>query len=177
VTTGYTVTLVDDSAATSGDAAGASFVLIASSISSYTLGNTFAGVSQPVWVAKPWSLDDMGMTGTAPGTDYGITRSAFITVAEPGHPLAALLDGDVTVTPSARTMSFGVPAGDGLTVLTANGLPSTFVYAAGGQLADGSVAAGCRLHAPAFTTAVLVWTAEAWSLFDAAAAYAAGGCG
>lgn len=174
---GYGVTLVDDATATGADAVSAAFVFVASSVSSHAVGDAFAEVSQPVWVAKPWSLDDMGMTGTSPGTDYGTTRSASVSVADPAHPLAAGMTGEVAVTSSARTMSFGVPAGGAVTVLTANGLPSTFVYAGGADLADGSVAAGCRLHSPAFTTAVLAWTPQAWALFDAAAAYAAGGCG
>ena len=173
---GYEVRLLDDGLATPADADGAAFVFIASSIHSYTLGNTFTDVAVPVWVAKPWLLDDMDMTGTAGGTDYGTVLSATVTIVDDGHPLAAGLSGEVTVNSGGRTMSFGVPGGDAAIVSTAAGSPSTFVYDAGGTLADGSVAAGCRVHSSVFNTAVLGWTADAWSLFDASAAYAANGC-
>ncbi|MCP3975163.1 MAG: sulfatase-like hydrolase/transferase, partial [bacterium] len=173
---GYSVQLLDDGLATPADANGASFVFIASSIHSYTLGDTFADVAAPVWVAKPWLLDDMDMTGPAGGIDYGTVRSSTITIVDSGHPLSAGLNGDVAVNAGGRTMSFGVPGGSGEIVSTAAGSSSTFVYQLGGTLADGSTAAGCRVHSSVFNTAVLGWTADAWALFDAAAAYAAGGC-
>ncbi|MCP3997623.1 MAG: hypothetical protein GY722_21570 [bacterium] len=174
---GYNVQLLDDGVATAADANGAAFVFVASSIHSYTLGDTFADVAGPVWVAKPWLLDDMNMTGPAGGIDYGTVRSSTITIVDSGHPLSAGLNGDVAVNAGGRTMSFGVPGGSGLIVSTAAGSPSTMVYESGGVLADGSTAPGCRIHASVFNTAVLGWTADAWSLFDAAAGYAASNCG
>lgn len=177
VAAGYAVNTVDDSAVTAGDAAGAAFVYISSSVNSGAVGSKFVSAPQPVWVAKPWLLDNMKMTGTAAGPDYGSHKSTTVTVAAAGHPLAAGLAGDVVLTSSSRRMSYGVPGGDGVTVTTANGLPSTFVYQAGDVLSEGSSATGCRLHASAFNTTVLAWNADAWALFDAAASYAAGGCG
>ena len=88
-------------------------------IDSRTLGNTFTDVAVPVWVAKPWLLDDMDMTGTAGGTDYGTVLSATVTIVDDGHPLAAGLSGEVTVNSGGRTMSFGVPGGDAAIVSTA----------------------------------------------------------
>ncbi len=74
-------------------------------------------------------------------------------------------------------MSSGVPGGSGLIVSTAAGSPAPMGDESGGGLADGSTAPGCRSHASVFNTAVLGWTADAWSLFDAAAGYAASNCG
>jgi hypothetical protein len=174
---GYTVVVVDDSAATAADAVGASLVFLASSVDANVVRATFAGVSAPVWVAKPWLLDDMGMTGTAAGTDYGSTTAAVLTILDDTNPMAAGLSGDVVAGTSNKTWSFGVPAGESTVVVTANGLPTSFVYRSGALLADGATPApGCRLHVSAYYTAVLSWNADVWSLFDAAVDYAAGGC-
>jgi hypothetical protein len=173
---GYTVTLVDDNDAVASDALGVSFVYISSSVNSALVGDTFATVATPVWVAKPWSLDDFGMTGTSSGVDFGTTRSAIMTIVDDAHPLAAGFSGDVTVTSSDKTLSWGLPAGGSTVVATSNGFATSFVYESGDQLADGSTAAACRVHLSAFQTAVLSWTTDAWTMFDTAAAYLADGC-
>jgi hypothetical protein len=61
-------------------------------------------------------------------------------------------------------------------VATAAGQPSIFVYRPGELLADGTTAAGCRLAFSIFQNAATVFTVDGWTLFDAAAAYASGGC-
>jgi hypothetical protein len=174
---GYTVDVVDDASASAADAVGASFVLVASSVNANAVGTDFRDVPVPVWVAKPFLFDDMGMTGTSNNTDYGTTKASTITIVDPAHPLAAGLSGDVTVTSGNRSISFGIPGADADVVATVAGAPAIFAYQAGAQLVDGTSAAGCRLHFPIFQTAVLVYTTDAWNLFDGAAAYAANGCG
>jgi hypothetical protein len=173
---GFTVTLVDDHDVTPGATAGASFVLLSSTISSGVVGTTFYDVAEPVWVAKPWTLDDMGMTGPASGVDFGTSPGSIITIDNPAHPLAAGLDGDVTITSSNKTVSWGVPGGDGTVVATLDALPTIFVYDAGALLADGTTAAGCRLAFSLYRSAPTSFTDEAWTLFDAAALHAASGC-
>ena len=173
---GYTVVVVDDNNATAADAVGASFVLIASSVNANLVRDMYAGVPVPVWVAKPWLLDDMGMTGTVPGTDYGSTTASVLAIVDGTHPLAGGFTGNVVAGTSNKTWSFGVPGGESTVVVTANDLPTSFVYQSGALLADGSTAAGCRLHVSAYNTAVLNWNADIWSIFDASVGYAAGGC-
>ena len=173
---GYSVTVVDDNTTTAAEAAGTSFVLMSSTINSNVLGATFRDVAQPVWVAKPWSLDDMLMTGTASGVDYGTLSSATIAITDATHPLAAGRSGTITVTTGSRTMSYGVPGGDGTVVATAGGQPTTFVYAAGDTLVGGTTAAGCRLTSSVFQSAPANFTADGWALFDAAADYAGDNC-
>ena len=168
--------MIDDNDATEADANAASFVYVSSSVNSTVLGSTFASVAVPVWVAKPWSLDDMGMTAPVSGIDYGTTRASFVSIVDDSHPLASGLTGDVTVTPTDKTLSWGLPAAGATVVATANGFATTWVYPAGATLADNSTAAGCRLHASAFQTSVLSWTVDAWSLFDTAVAYATDAC-
>ncbi len=110
---GAVVTLVDDNEATGASATGADLVVVSSTANSNVLGSTFKSVAIPVWVSKPWLLDDMGMTGTSAGTDYGTVSASQVTIVDPAHPLAAGLSGTVTVTPASRLMQFGVPGGDG----------------------------------------------------------------
>ena len=173
---GFVVDVVDDAVVSVGDAVGVSFVFVSSSIHSYTLGSTLKAAGVPVWVAKPWLLDDMGMAGLVGGVDFGSVSSSSVTVVDVGHPLAGGLSGVVEVTGSSQAMSFGVPGGDGVVVTSAAGVASTFVYEGGGLLADGSVAAGCRVHSSVFRSAPEVFTVEGWVLFDAAVNYAANDC-
>ncbi len=173
---GFTVTLVDDNGVTSGVAAGASFVLVSSTANSNQVTDTFNGIAQPLWVAKPWSFDDVNMTGTAANTDFGTTSASTITIVDAGHPLAAGFTGSVQVTASNRTMSWGLPSGDADIIATANGLATTFVYQAGDTLVDGSTAAGCRITYSLFQSAPVTFTSDAWTMFDTTVAYVANGC-
>lgn len=173
---GFEVTLIDDGAVAAADAADASFVLVSSSASSAAVGDTFLGAGSPVWVAKPWLLDDMRMTGTVPNTDFGTVRTTASTIVDPSHPLAAGLTGSVELTDSQQRVSFGVPTDAAAVVAATDGLPTTFVYLPGAALADGSNAAGCRIHASVYQATMLDWTADAWALFDASSDFAAEGC-
>ncbi len=173
---GYAVTLVDDNDATADDATGASFVFVASSINGGVLRDVFYGISEPLWLAKPWLLDDMGMTGSVAGTDYGNTSSAALVIVDDTHPLAAGYSGTVVVSTSSTSVSWGLPNGNAEVVATVSGHPTTFVYHSGDTLADGSTAIGCRVFASALRSSPLRWTSDGWALFDATAEYAAAGC-
>ena len=173
---GFTVSVIDDNGVTAAAAAGSSFVIIASTVSSWAVGSAFRDVAEPVWVAKPWSLDDMALTGPVPDSDYGTVPSDSVFLVDAAHPAAAGLSGTVSITPSPKTMSFGEPGAAATVVSTAAGRPSTFVYEGGTQLADGSVAAGCRIHSSIFKAAPASFTSQGWQLFDAIATYAGGGC-
>ncbi len=63
---GYTVAAVDDNAVQASDADGAAFVMVMSTIDSRVLGSKLRDVPHPVWVAKPYALDDMLMTRAMP---------------------------------------------------------------------------------------------------------------
>jgi hypothetical protein len=173
---GFTVTPVDDNGVTGEAASGASFVLISSTVNSNQVKAVFNGIAQPLWVAKPWSLDDVGMTGTVANTDFGTTSASTITIVDDTHPLAAGFTGSVQVTASNRTMSRGLPSVDADIIATANGLPTTFVYEAGDTLADGSTAAGCRITYSLFRSAPVTFTSDAWTMFDTTVTYVANGC-
>ncbi len=173
---GYTVSIVDDNAVTAADASGAAFVFVSSSVNDATVGTKLRPVPQPVWMAKPYSFDNMLMTGTLANVDYGTISTQTIEITDPSHPLAAGNSGSVSVTPTNKTKSWGVPGSGAEVVATAGGRVTTFVYQAGDQLVGGVTAPGCRLSFPAFQNGPTSFTSAAWAMFDATAAYAASNC-
>lgn len=125
---------------------------------------------------KPWLYDDMRMTGSTANVDYGNVSTATITVTSAGHPLAGGLSGAVGAYGSAQTVAFGVPTSGATTVATVSGRPGIFVYEAGSPMVGGPLAPACRIAFPAGASAPGAFTASGGTLFDAAVAYAVGGC-
>ena len=173
---GYTVSIVDDNAVVASDAIGAAFVFVSSTVGDATLGAKLRDVPQPVWIAKPFSFDNMLMTGSVANVDYGNVSTDSVTITDTTHPLSAGLAGTVLVTPTNKTKSWGLPGPAADVVATAGGKPTTFAYQTGDQLVGGTTAPGCRLTSPAFQGGPTSFTAAAWAMFDAAATYAASNC-
>ena len=175
-TLGYSVGLADDDFIDSTTGSSAQLIMVSSSVSDVTVGATFRDAPVPVWMSKPWLFDDMGMTGPVGDLDYGSVKSSAISVDGAAGPLAGGIDGAVILTDSSMLISFGKPAGDSTVVANVAGLATTFVYEKGSTLADGSQAAGCRLASSTFQDGPANFTADGWTLFDAAAAHALAGC-
>ncbi len=173
---GNTVTIIDDNLAATADANGAKLVLISSSVASNLIGTKFRDVTVPVWMAKPFLLDDMGMTGPTATTDYGNAPATDIVITNPTHPLAAGLSGTVTTTTSAQETSYGTPGPNAITIATANTRPTTFLYPPGTTLANGNPAPACRITHSIFQNAPTTHTAQGWALFDATANHATTNC-
>ena len=173
---GFVVEVLDDNTATAAGLVGKAFVLISSSVASNVVQATFRDVSVPVWVAKPYLLDDMGMTGTNATVDYGAVFGGDASISTPAHPMAAGRSGTVTISQPSTDQSFGVPAAAATIVATVAGKPVSFVYRSGTVLASGASAAGCRIHLSAYLAAPAAFTADGWALFDATARYAAAAC-
>ena len=174
---GFAVNFFDDDTVEASDTNGAAFVLVTSTVDSNVLGSTLRYVQQPVWVSKPWLLDDMKMTGRTANVDYGTNSSESVVIARDSHPLAAGLSGSVLVTPSNKVKSFGAPRPSAIVIATSVGAPTTFVYQPGAEMVGGEGAAGCRLAMSVFRNAPVSFTPDAWAMFDAATRYAASGCG
>jgi hypothetical protein len=173
---GYTVTLVDDDAVSASDADGAAFVLVSSTVDTSAVGSTFHDVPEPVWVAKPWLLNNMSMTGPVARDDNGVVSATSVAVLAADHPFAAGMTDSVRVTSARSSMSYGRPAPTATVVTGAAGEPSAFVYHPEARLVHGEEAAGCRLHVSIYRSAPTSFTASGWDLFDAATDYAAAGC-
>jgi myo-inositol-hexaphosphate 3-phosphohydrolase len=173
---GYTVSIVNDNTVVASDANDAAFVFVSSTVSDGILGAKLRNVPQPVWIAKPYSLDNMLMTGTVANVDYGTISTDSVTITDATHPLAAGQTGTVLVTPTNKTKSWGLPGPAADVVATAGGKATTFVYQPGDPLVGGTIAPGCRLTSPAFQGGPTSFTPAAWAMFDAAASYAATNC-
>ena len=118
---GFSVSVIDDNPVTPADANGTAFVFVSSTVNANTLRAKLRDVTQPVWMAKPYLLDDMLMTGPVADVDYGNVSSASVAITDAAHPLAAGLSGTVTVTTANHTKSFGVPGPAADVVATATG--------------------------------------------------------
>jgi hypothetical protein len=175
---GFDVVLADDGTVMTADTAGRAFVLVTSSVNSAVLGSRLSSAPVPLWVAKSYSFDDHGLTGTQAGVDYESKQSNVVTIVSPGHPMAAGRTGDVAIQTGNNRVSWGRPPSSATVVATAGGTDATiFTIPAGATLAGGATAAGCRLTFPLFGNSPAAFTADGWALFDAAATWAAGNCG
>ena len=173
---GYQVVVADDGAVTAADAAGKAFALVSSVVDSTAFGTRLRTVSIPVWIAKPYLFDDYGLTGTRATIDYDSKVATSVTVTAAGHRMAAGRTGTVQIQTGNNRVSWGRPAASATVVAQAGADPTIFTIPAGGLLANGQPAAGCRLTFPLFNNAPTAFTADGWALFDAAAGWAADGC-
>ena len=173
---GHQVIVMDDGAAQAADTVGADLVLISSSVGSGPLGSRLSGIPVPVMVAKPWSLDDFGLTGPAT-SNYGNKNVTSIVIVEPGHPSAAGYTGSVQLSAGNTRVSWGTPPPSAVVVASADGDPTIYHIGQGELLADGDPAPGCRLTFPLFKAAVNGYNANAWALFDASIDWGTGNCG
>jgi len=172
---GLTVTVVKDSASTTASATGKDLVVISDSVAPGKVGSKFTQVAIPVLAFEPYVYDDMGMTGTVAGTDFGRsgiqTRMRIVGT----HPLTAGLSGIVTIGDAAANLSWGVPGAAAVIAATLQGnstRATIFAYEAGSLLANGTAAPARRVAVHPNTGATDVWNANGRSLFDAAVQWA-----
>ena len=175
---GLTVTVVTDSASTSASATGKELVVISDSVAPGKVGNKFTQVAVPVLAFEPWVYDDLGMTGTVAGTDFG--RSGVQTQMKivGTHPLTAGLTGIVTVGNAAAHLSWGMPGAAAVVAATLKGNSThatIFAYEAGSLLANGAAAPARRVAVHPNIGATDAWNANGRALFDAAVQWARDG--
>ncbi len=191
---GYTVVVKVAAQSVTADANGKDLVLISSSITSADVNTKFKTVTQPVLLWENALLDDMGMTGTVGGTDFGTTtlqtqatiytaacnRATMYTAAtgwgDGCQDMSAGLTGNVNITRSAQTFSWGVPNANAIKI----------AYHAGNQaravdFAYEKAAAMPGLAAPARRVFLFMedntasnWSPRGQALFDNAVYWATG---
>ena len=94
---GHTVIVVKDSASTAASANGKDLVVISDSVAPGKVSNKFTQVAVPVLAFEPWVYDNLGMTGTVAGTDYGRAANKTQMRVVGTHALTAGLSGVVTI--------------------------------------------------------------------------------
>ena len=175
VADGWSVLPIDDGASSAGDAAGHDLVLISSTVQSNQVGTKFRDVAVPVLAWEPYVLDDLGMTGTTSGLDYGSELSMTdVVIRDPSHPLSAGFDGVVTVTTAAGKLTYGRPGAGAVGVARVGSRPerlSTLAHEVGDTMA-GYVAPARRVSTFLSDTTAATLTADGWALVDAAVCWA-----
>ena len=175
VADGWNVLPIDDGGSTTQDAAGHDLVLISSTVQSNKVGTKFRDVAVPVVVWEPYVLDDLGMTGTTSGLDYGSELSMTdVTIRDPGHPLSAGFDGAVTVTLTAGALTYGRPGAGATGVARVGNRPERMATVAHetGDVMAGHVAPARRVSTFLSDTTAADLTADGWTLIDAAVCWA-----
>ena len=177
---GHTVTVFDDDVVFAGDETGFDLVVISSTVSSSKVATKFRLSTIPVVTWEPYLYDDMGMTGTVAGTDYGLSfGEQNISVVNSGHPLAGGLSAGTTALSSVTTNDFGwgVPESSAVIIATISGQPTEaaiFAYDSGDTM-PGLTAPARRVGLAMGNDTGSTWTADAQALFNAAINWALGG--
>ena len=107
---GFRVTVKDDDEVLASDADQKDIVLLSESAYSRRVGDIFAQVPVPVICWEPYLFDDLGMTGSAAGIDFGYVRKQQeLDVVLPEHPLAGKMEGTLPVTDYPARFGWGLP--------------------------------------------------------------------
>lgn len=169
---GYDLMVIDDDSDLEAlDLTGVDVLLISSSVVPSKVGDTFKDAALPIITWEGFLFDDMALSASG---ETSATHVA-ITIVDATSPLAAGLTlGNKTVYTTANRLNYGRPAADAIVVAREPGSANRaveFAYAAGGELIDGSFAAGPRVaFFPTYDGAKRL-TANGRALFDAALAW------
>ena len=103
----------------------------------------------PVVTWERLLFDDLKLTGTVNGTDYGsATAQTTLDILEPAHPMAGGLSGTVTVLTGPAEARWGVLASGGVAVASITGAPTqatVFGFDTGATLIDATAAPARRV--------------------------------
>jgi regulation of enolase protein 1 (concanavalin A-like superfamily) len=171
---GYNVTVKDAPSSTTADATGKTLVVVSSTITSTDVNTKFRTVTVPVVTWESGIFDDLGMTGTVSGTDFGTQASQTqVNVVASTHPMAAGLSGLVSASASSA-YTWGVPNANAARVATLSGNSTRYVmfgYDSGAAM-PGLSAPARRVGLFLGDTTATSLTANGWALFDASIRWA-----
>lgn len=179
---GLVVTVVDDNVVETADGVGRSLIVVSSTVSSGKVASAFRDLAVPVVSWEAWLYDDLGMTGTVSGTDFGNRANQTVVEVVDGSVLdvrdleTAGVDGLVAWTDTAARVAWGQPSAEAwvVAVLAVNdNKAGLFGYEAGAGM-PGLVAPARRVALPLHNGSATVLTATGWRLFEAAIRWALG---
>lgn len=189
---GYAVTVKAALSASAADAKDRDLVVISSTVWSPDVGAKFSGVNAPVITWENALLDDMGMTGTTVGVDFGTTgprlglgifpsacERATMYIASSGwgdgcQDMAAGLTGTFDATRSNQPVSWGRPNAAAIRIAHPYGndaLSAVFAYEKDVAM-PGRKAPARRVFLYLGDNTAATWTGRGQSLFDAAVRWA-----
>lgn len=173
--TGFTVKAVQAPASTDLDAVGKALIVTSSTVASGDVATKFRDATVPVINWEQALQDDYGMTGND-GTDHSTIDGQFeLEILESSHPLAAGLQGIVTIVNDVDTFSWGFPVDSAIRIAQIPGEPTMFLlyaYEAGTVMSDGFVAPARRVMLPMGDDSFEMLTDDGFKLFDAAVEWA-----
>ena len=173
---GYDVMIKDASWANADHAEGKGLVIISSTVLSSHVGAKFRDVAVPVMTWESYLFDDMRMTMTTAGRDYGASYSKSLDVVSGTDQLAAGGIGHEDVYNTSGKVTYGkVMDSEARIIANAPADPwmaSVFVYDADAQMAGGMRAPGIRIGFFLDNNGAANWTTYGRSLFDASVRYA-----
>jgi hypothetical protein len=151
-------------------------VVISDTVDSNVLVGKYKTAAAPVLCQEALVFDDMNMTGTVLGTDFGSTQTQTAAIIST-HELAAGLSFTVFTHKEYVTVGFGNPAATAIKVAMHQIHPTqslVFAYHEGVIMAGGYAAPRRRVGmfgqgpTPTPPNTAPMYTAEGWALFDAA---------
>jgi hypothetical protein len=164
---GALVTTKAATSTTTSDASGRALIVISDSVTSADVGGKFTSVAVPVLSGENAVLDDMGLTGSVAGADFGTTANQTeVGLAAVSQPIAQGLT--VAITSSAQTYAWGKPAVSAMIIATIAGdvtHASIFAYDSGATMVHGRAPARRAAWLAAGNTAANL-TSNGWKLFD-----------
>jgi hypothetical protein len=175
---GYSVKLVDDDYCATSDADGMGLVYISSSVSSSKVGRKYRDIAIPVVTSEAWIYDDMKMTGTGSGTNYGeYAYTSNMTIGDSNHPIVQGITGNLQVLSSAQKVAWGNPGNGASRIGYVPGEPGCgmlFAYEKGAHMVG--------MNAPERRVGIFLRNSNTmnalnntgWLLFDATIQWAAG---
>jgi hypothetical protein len=173
---GFTVTIKSQGSATSSDATGKALVVISASVESGMVNTKYKNTSTPVLCMESYIFDDMKMTGTGAGTNYGtLSSQSKLTISNIGSPLAVGLTGSPTVASSNKELNWGKPSSSAIKVATAYSNSTralVFAYEKGASMV-GMNAPGRRVGFCMSNVGSNDLKPYIWEMFDAAVQWSA----
>ncbi|MFK8055638.1 MAG: LamG-like jellyroll fold domain-containing protein [Saprospiraceae bacterium] len=173
---GYNLMIKDAQWANAAMAEGKGLVIISSTVNSGHIGSKFRDVTVPVMTWESYLYDDMRMTMTSAGRDYGNSHSKSLDIVSGTDQLAAGGNGHENVYHTSGSVRYGkVMDSEARIIANAPADPwmaSIFAYDAGDQMAGGMRAPAKRIGFYLDNNGAACWTQYGRSLFDAAVRYA-----
>lgn len=170
---GHTVILKSQYSVQTSDATGKDLVLISSTVNSTNIGSKFRNVTIPVMCYESNLFDDMKMTNTSSGYDYGVS-SASKTEILLSHPLTVGVTGTVSVFTGSTNNNWGKPSSSAIKAAKIPGSSykyQVFGYETGAQM-SGLTAPARRIGFFLEDANATMLTANGWKLFDNAVKWA-----
>ena len=192
-TLGYSVTVKSAVAATSADANGKDLVVVSSTVTSGDVGTKFTNTTVPVLTWENAILDDLGMTQTATGVDFGTSNnqtaaSIFTTACNRAtmytaavgygdgcHDISAGLSGTIPLLRQTGSVSWGKPGPTAQRIAHEPGNQNhalVFGYEKGAAMPRLASAPARRVFVFMNDATAPTWTAQGQSLFDNAVFWA-----